>query len=70
MKGCDLMSREFSSDLLGKSSIERINYFNDFTVAHPFFMVAYKTLLKRIINPSTKSIFGLWSKWCRKVYFD
>lgn len=57
MKGCDLMSREFSSDLLEKSSIERVNYFNDFTVAHPFFMVAYKTLLKRIINPSTKSIF-------------
>lgn len=44
-------------ELLDKPPVERIHYFNDYTVAHPFFMVAYKTLLQRIHNPSTKSIF-------------
>ncbi|WP_226670347.1 ATP-binding protein [Metabacillus litoralis] len=44
-------------ELLDKPPVERIHYFNDYTVAHPFFLVAYKTLLQRIHNPSTKSIF-------------
>ncbi|GGE81295.1 ATP-binding protein [Priestia taiwanensis] len=51
------MSREFPIELLEKPLAERVNYFNDFTVAHPFFIVAYNTLFQRIMNPSMKSIF-------------
>lgn len=57
MKGCEQMDREFPLELLNKPPMERVDYFKNYTVAHPFFMVAYKTLLQRINNPSTKSIF-------------
>ncbi|MBT2601125.1 MULTISPECIES: ATP-binding protein [unclassified Oceanobacillus] len=51
------MDKNFPIHLLEDTPIERIRYFNNYSVAHPFFIVAFNEILKRITNPSTKQIF-------------
>ncbi|GGA77260.1 ATP-binding protein [Ornithinibacillus halotolerans] len=51
------MVKNFPVQLLEDTPIKRIGYFKNYSVAHPFFIAAFKEILKRITNPSTKQIF-------------
>lgn len=69
------MNREFPIQLLDGTPEERVEYFKNYTVAHPFFAATYKELLKRIKTPSTKNIFLVYgpsgvgkSSLVRKVF--
>ncbi|WP_018930903.1 ATP-binding protein [Gracilibacillus lacisalsi] len=69
------MNQNFPTHLLEEAPAKRIEYFKDFSVAHPFFVAAFKEIFIRITNPSTKQIFLVYgpsgvgkSELFKKVY--
>lgn len=46
----------FSNSLLEGTIETKVNYFKEYTVAHPFFMVAYNSILERIASPGNRSV--------------
>ncbi|RFB14963.1 ATP-binding protein [Bacillus sp. HNG] len=69
------LKRKFPVELLNATNEEKVEYFKNYTVAHPYFKEAYEKILKHIKNPSTKTVILIYgpsgsgkSELFKKVY--